>query len=68
MNTAVVTKEQEEDINRFVYYFDMLKEKDLVVNVIGYLSEKIPNNYDFGTILRKIIDEQKKTYDKDKIY
>lgn len=68
MNTANITEEQREDVNRFIFYFDMLNEKDLIVDVIGYLSEKIPNNYDFGTILRTIIDEQRNKYGKDKIY
>jgi hypothetical protein len=68
MDTANITEEQREAVNRFIFYFDMLNEKDLIVDVIGYLSEKIPNNYDFGTILRTIIDEQRKKYGKDKIY
>jgi hypothetical protein len=55
MDKPVLTQEQINQINNFKFTIQLLEQDYPISDIFRKLSDKIPNNYDFGAIVREIV-------------
>lgn len=59
MNEVKLTQEQEEQLKKFSFSFDLVQDKHEIASLFKKLEEKFPNNYDFGTVLKEFFKDFK---------
>lgn len=59
MNETVLTKEQLKQVAQFEMSLSMLQESYPVADLFVKLAEKVPNNYDYGTIIKDVVSKLK---------
>jgi hypothetical protein len=59
MNETVLTREQLSQIAQFEMALSLLQESYPVADLFVKLAEKVPNNYDYGTIVKEVVSKLK---------
>lgn len=59
MNEIVLTKEQMSQVAKFEMSLSLLQENYPVADLFLKLAEKVPNNYDYGTIIKEVVSKLK---------
>ena len=55
MNNPQLTQEQREIINQVEFDLSNVKDQDLLYNSLRNLVNSIPNDYDLGFVIRKMV-------------
>lgn len=59
MNEIVLTKEQIDQVAKFELALALLQESYPVADLFIKLADKVPNNYDYGTIVKEVVSKLK---------
>lgn len=59
MNETVLTREQLSQIAQFEMALSLLQESYPVADLFVKLADKVPNNYDYGTIVKEVVSKLK---------
>ncbi len=61
MEKLLLTEEQMDQVVNFKFALELMNRDYPVLDIFKKLSDKIPNNYDFGATIRNVIEEIKTT-------